>query len=187
MTTLAGGGASGTASGSADGTGTAALFAGITTVVVVASGTGVVSTLFTPISVTSVATYSNGSTLVVAAASAGSAVLKTTYAVATALGVFTYNLSALCAVDGYYINLDVANGFSIRFNIGGDAPTPCTPAFSAYNSRGAVVQFLAVVRPQPRDRLALVFAAHARLAGAGALRRCPHCARCDNGRHRLPL
>ena len=76
---------------------------------------------------------------------------ETTYVVSTAQGPFTYNLSALCSPAGYTLDLAETNGYSIDFNIGGDAPTACTPEFPAYNSRGAVVQFLATARPQPKD------------------------------------
>lgn len=90
VTTLAGGGASGTASGELDAMGTAALFTNIVAVAVDASGavytgtvsvrviapTGAVSTLFSPLNVSSIAAYSNGSALVVASTDASSAKLS---------------------------------------------------------------------------------------------------------------
>jgi hypothetical protein len=76
---------------------------------------------------------------------------ETTYVVSTAAGAFTYNLSALCSPTGYVIDLGATNGYSIAFNVGGDSPSACTPLRPAYNSRGAVVQFLSAARPQPAD------------------------------------
>jgi hypothetical protein len=76
---------------------------------------------------------------------------ETTYVVTSPLGAFTYNLSALCSPTGYKIDIAADSGYVIEFNIGGDSPAACSPVFSAYNSRGAVVQFLAVARPQPAD------------------------------------
>jgi len=76
---------------------------------------------------------------------------ETTYVVSSPLGAFTYNLSALCSPTGYTINVAADSGYVIEFNIGGDSPAACSPVFPAYNSRGAVLQFLAVARPQPAN------------------------------------
>ena len=76
---------------------------------------------------------------------------ETTYVVSTAQGPFTYNLSALCSPTGYSLDLGASNGYTIDFNIGGDSPSACTPELPAYNSRGAVLQFLSIARPQPID------------------------------------
>lgn len=76
---------------------------------------------------------------------------ETTFAVTTALGVFTYSLSSLCSPTGYTLDLSLSKGYTLSFNIGGDSPRVCTPDSPqfAYNSRGAVLQFLTIPPPQP--------------------------------------
>ena len=94
------------------------------------------------------------------------------YVVSTAQGALTYNLSALCSPTGYQV-LVQSTLFLVKFNIGGDHPDACTPAFPAYSSRGAVLQFL--LEPPPQQPNCTAPQCHDWDSG-GALRCCdPTC------------